>query len=130
MAVGVRASDVGETVNVLQLGYQTGMNLQSVAVVLVDKGNIYLDIVENYVPMIVNVGPVAFDTWMEIRLDVTPPPAPSNVSLFIDGVLVQSDSSPLDPPTTAVRDTVLGVTASGKTENVVQFDDFLLSGTN
>lgn len=50
--------------------------------------------------------------------------------LFIDGVLVQSDSSPLDPPTTAVRDTVLGVTASGKTENVVQFDDFLLSGTN
>lgn len=80
VAVGVRASDVGETVNVLQLGYQTGMNLQSVAVVLVDKGNIYLDIVENYVPMIVNVGPVAFDTWMEIRLDITPPPAPSNVS--------------------------------------------------
>jgi len=128
--VMIRVHQVGERANVLQLSYPTGTNIQDVALVEIDASSLYMTTIASDFPVRYNVGPVAIDTWTEIRLDLTPPPATPDVSMYVGGTLVKSASPPFRPPIATERDADIGVTAPGKAINIVQFDDFLLRGLN
>lgn len=130
LRVMMRVHQMGERVNLIQLGYPTGKNTQDLAVIATDGANLYLTAMVSDIPSTDNVTNIDRDVWTELRLDLSPPPAAPNVSMYVNGVLVDSVAPAFNPPSTPERDAVVGVEASGKAEDIVEYDDFLLRGLN